>query len=221
VLAEAATLPERMCVTESWPPNADLARRQLAPRGVEVHATEAAADLPFPDQSFDLVSSRHPIAPFWEEIHRALVPRGIYFAQHVGLGSAIELIEFFLGPMPRERQGREPTIEAAAAEEAGLTVIDLRTAGCRMEFFDVGAVVWTLRKCVWWDQTSLLSDTTTSSSSSMPASAAMERLLRTQLDISSKLSARAVRTCRCQRSHLPTNGCVIPARVDVHRHPGG
>ncbi|WP_063127025.1 hypothetical protein [Nocardia fusca] len=26
---------------------------------------------------------------------------------------------------------------------------DLRTARCRMEFSDIGAVVWILRKCVW------------------------------------------------------------------------
>jgi SAM-dependent methyltransferase len=150
VLAESASLPERMCVTESWPPNADLARSRLSPRGVEVHATEFGADLPFPDHSFDLVTSRHPITPCWEEIHRVLAPGGIYFAQHVGSASAFELIEFFLGPLPRQRQGRDPTIEAAAAEGAGLRVTDLRTARCRMEFLDIGAVVWTLRKCVWW-----------------------------------------------------------------------
>ena len=40
--------------------------------------------------------------------------------------------------------------EVAQAEQAGLTVTDLRTARCRMEFLDVGAVVWVLRKCVWW-----------------------------------------------------------------------
>lgn len=38
----------------------------------------------------------------------------------------------------------------AAAEATGLTVIDLRSARCRMDFFDVGAVVFVLRKCVWW-----------------------------------------------------------------------
>ena len=27
---------------------------------------------------------------------------------------------------------------------------ELRTARLRMEFFDVGAVVWTLRRLVWW-----------------------------------------------------------------------
>ena len=37
-----------------------------------------------------------------------------------------------------------------ASRLAGLEVVDLRTARCRMEFSDVGAVVYILRKCVWW-----------------------------------------------------------------------
>ena len=54
------------------------------------------------------------------------------------------------GPLPRERRGRDPEREAAAARSAGLQVTDLRIARCRMEFFDIGAVVYILRKCVWW-----------------------------------------------------------------------
>ncbi len=150
VLAEAPTLPPRMCVTEAWPPNAARARALLEPRGVEVHETVDGEDLPFPDASFDLVTARHPVRPAWEEIHRVLVPGGAYFAQHVGPASAFELIEFFLGPLPEQRQGRDPHREVDAAEKAGLTVTELRTARCRMEFFDIGAVVWILRKCVWW-----------------------------------------------------------------------
>ena len=38
----------------------------------------------------------------------------------------------------------------ADATAAGLTVIDLRNTRCRMAFFDIGAVVYVLRKCVWW-----------------------------------------------------------------------
>ena len=71
-------------------------------------------------------------------------------AQHVGPASAFELIEYFLGPRPEQRAGRDPKSEVVAAEEAGLTVTDLRTARCRMEFFDIGSVVYILRKCVWW-----------------------------------------------------------------------
>ena len=90
------------------------------------------------------------LRPDWAEIHRALVPGGSYFAQHVGPASAFELIEYFLGPLPRQPTGRDPHREAAAAQHAGLVVTDLRQARCRMEFYDVGAVVWILRKCVWW-----------------------------------------------------------------------
>ena len=150
VLSEAGKFPERMVATEGWPPNARRAAERLGPRGVEVVEATTDMPLPFPDQSFELVTARHPVRPDWTEIHRVLAPGGHYFAQHVGPASAFELIEHFLGPLPEQRKGRDPQAEAAAAEAAGLTVVDLRTARCRMEFFDVGAVVWILRKCVWW-----------------------------------------------------------------------
>ena len=150
VIAAAHSLPTRMCVTESWPPNAERAREVLQPRGVEVHETQAGDSLPFPDASFDLVTSRHPVSPDWKEIRRVLTPGGCYFAQHVGPRSAAELIEAVRGALPLDRDERDPRREAAAAEAAGLSVTLLRTARCRMEFFDVGAVVYILRKCVWW-----------------------------------------------------------------------
>ena len=150
VLGEAPRFPPLMCVTEAWPPNARKAQERLGPRGVEVIEAAPGTALPFADASFELVTSRHPVNPDWHEIHRVLRPGGHYFAQHVGPASAFELIEHFLGPLPRERQMREPRDEVAAAQAAGLTVTDLRTARCRMLFHDVGAVVWILRKCVWW-----------------------------------------------------------------------
>lgn len=150
VLGEAPRLPPRMAATESWAPNAERARALLGPRGVEIVETEPGAPLPFPDASFDLVTARHPVVPPWGEIARVLRPGGRYVAQHVGPASAFELIEFFLGPLPAERKGRHHDAEAAEAERAGLAVESLRTARCRMEFSDIGAVVWILRKCPWW-----------------------------------------------------------------------
>ncbi|MBU2696165.1 class I SAM-dependent methyltransferase [Pimelobacter sp. 30-1] len=150
VLAEAPVLPPRMVVTEGWAPNAARARARLGPRGVEVVEVAPGAPLPLPDDSFDLVTARHPVAPDWAEIARVLRPGGHYLAQHVGPASAFELIEWFLGPLPDQRRGRDPEVERAGAEAAGLTVTGLRTARCRMELHDVGAVVWLLRKCVWW-----------------------------------------------------------------------
>ncbi|MEV1287654.1 methyltransferase domain-containing protein [Micromonospora sp. NPDC049679] len=150
IIAEALRLPPRMVVTEGWPPNVERARRLLSPRGVDVVPVEQGRPLPFPKASFELVTSRHPVRPNWPEIARVLTDGGTYLAQHVGPASAFELIEWFLGPLPRERRGRDPEREAAAARSAGLHIVDLRTARCRMAFFDIGAVVYVLRKCVWW-----------------------------------------------------------------------
>jgi SAM-dependent methyltransferase len=150
IIAEIPRLPPRMVVTEGWPPNAERARSLLSARGVEVVLVEQARPLPFPDDSFELVTSRHPVDPGWREIARVLADEGTYLAQHVGPASAFELIEWFLGPLPREFLGRDPDREAAAAQEASLQIVDLRTARCRMEFLDIGAVVYILRKCVWW-----------------------------------------------------------------------
>lgn len=150
VLDEAPRLPAAMAATESWPPNAQQAEARLGARGVRVVQTEPGAPLPFPDESFELVTARHPVAPQWPEVRRVLRPGGHYLAQHVGPASAFELIEYFLGPLPQARTARDPELEAEAARSTGLEALDLRRATCRMELFDIGAVIWLLRKCVWW-----------------------------------------------------------------------
>lgn len=150
VLAEAESFPPIAVATESWPPNAAKATALLHPRGVAVVRTGQDDPLPFADAAFDLVTSRHPVVPHWTEVARVLRDGGTYFAQHVGPASGFELIEFFLGPLPEQRRGRHPDDEVAAAEAAGLEIIDLRRATLRIEIRDVAAVVYLLRKLVWW-----------------------------------------------------------------------
>ncbi|GAA2257489.1 class I SAM-dependent methyltransferase [Actinomadura luteofluorescens] len=149
VLAGAAKLPPAMAATESWPPNIAKATRLLHPRGAVVVADSGEPPLPFADEAFDLVVSRHPATVRWAEIARVLAPGGTYFAQHVGPASVFELTEFFLGPQPEARRARDPEAESAAARAAGLDIVDLRAERLRMEFFDVGAVVYFLRKVIW------------------------------------------------------------------------
>ncbi|GGS86417.1 SAM-dependent methyltransferase [Streptomyces griseoviridis] len=113
-------------------------------------AGAGGAPLPFADGAFDLVVSRHPVRPHWAETARVLAPGGTYFAQHVGPASVFELVEYFLGPQPESvRRARHPEDERAAAEAAGLEVVELRAQRLRMEFHDIGAVVHFLRKVVW------------------------------------------------------------------------
>ncbi|MEV7011841.1 class I SAM-dependent methyltransferase [Streptosporangium sp. NPDC051022] len=150
VLAGAAKLPPTMAATESWPPNVAKATGLLHPRGVVVVAAPDEPPLPFADEAFDLVVSRHPATVWWREIARVLRPGGTYFAQHVGPASVFEVVEHFLGPQPEEiRRRRHPDDESAEAREAGLEIVDVRLERLRMEFLDVGAVVYFLRKVIW------------------------------------------------------------------------
>ncbi|MEC3919130.1 class I SAM-dependent methyltransferase [Nocardia sp. CDC160] len=149
VLAEADVFPPTMVATESWPPNLDKATRLLHPRGVVVVSDPDEPPLPFGDAAFDLVTSRHPATIWWTEIARVLQPGGTYFAQHVGPASVFELVEYFLGPQPAARTARDPATEAAAARAAGLEIVQSRPERLRMEFNDIGAVVYFLRKVIW------------------------------------------------------------------------
>lgn len=150
VLAEAPVLPQLTVATESWPPNVDKATALLHPLGVAVVVDDDEPPLPFADAAFDLVVSRHPVTVWWGEIARVLRPGGTYLSQQVGPESVFELVEWFLGPQPAERRrDRHPADARRDAEAAGLEVVDLRFERLRTEFFDIGAVVYFLRKVIW------------------------------------------------------------------------
>lgn len=148
VLARIPHPPGVLVATDSWPPNIELARRNLAPLGASVIAVADDGPLPFADDSFDLVVSRHPVVTPWPEIARVLTPGGTFLSQQIGNNTNVELSEFMMGPLPRERRTAEERI-ATAATAAGLIVRDLRHESLRVEFNDVGAVVHFLRKVLW------------------------------------------------------------------------
>ena len=151
VLAGAAPFPPTMAATEPWPPNLALATRLLHPLGVVVVAVGEEPPLPFGDAAFDLVTGRHPSAIWWDEIARLLRPGGSYFAQHVGVLYLRTLIEHLIGPQHQRRiRGQlDPDSVGADVAAAGLQLIDLRHEQIRLEFFDVGAVIYFLRKLIW------------------------------------------------------------------------
>lgn len=140
--------PRLVAATESWPPNVEIARLNLEPFGGRVFEVADDHDLPFPAGRFDLVISRHPTVVLWNEIGRVLRHDGTYFSQQVGPGSNRELIDFMMGPQPvssRRTSGRA----VAEARGAGLEIVDLREEKLEVRFFDVGAVVYFLRKVLW------------------------------------------------------------------------
>jgi SAM-dependent methyltransferase len=148
VLAGIAVAPPVLAATESWAPNVAIARKNLERFDATVVEVADEADLPFPDESFDLVVSRHPTTVRWDEVARVLQPGGTYFAQHIGPGTNRELTDVMMGPQP-VGASRSPDLARTQARAAGLEVIDLQACMLRVEFFDVAAVVYFLRKALW------------------------------------------------------------------------
>lgn len=146
---KAGRRPRILAATESWPPNAARATQLLHPRGVVVVVVPEGDRLPFADAAFTLICSRHPTTVRWPEIARVLRPGGTYFAQQIGPATMPELAEFFLGPAPDRGAEYAPDVQRAQAQAAGLRVVDLAMERLRAEFFDVGAVVYFLRKVIW------------------------------------------------------------------------
>ncbi|MBK4348583.1 class I SAM-dependent methyltransferase [Lacisediminihabitans changchengi] len=141
--------PSTVLATESWGPNLELARAALAPFGGRVDQVSDAADFPLADASVDVVSSRHPTANRFDEVARVLRPGGTFISQQVvGLATNREIYEFFLGPQDHDpEEGLRLIGEGVAA--VGLRLDDLRYEETKVEFFDVGALVYFLRKVLW------------------------------------------------------------------------
>jgi SAM-dependent methyltransferase len=149
VLGGAGPFPPTMAAIETWPPNAALATKRLHPLGVVVVATRDEPPLPFADEAFDLVTTRHPISVWWTEILRVLRPGGTYFAQHIGPATMSELVEYFIGPQQEKSAECDPDTISAQGQAAGLQMVDMRLERLRAEFFDIGAVIYFLRKVIW------------------------------------------------------------------------
>ena len=99
MLSRLPTLPVLLVGTEGWAPNLAVAVRRLRPLGAFVVAThDDPPALAFRDGSVDLVTSRHSIVTWWEEVARILRPGGSLLSQQVGRHSVGELTEYFLGP---------------------------------------------------------------------------------------------------------------------------
>ena len=152
VLAEGAPVPaphggHRDVAAQRRP---GARRGAAAPRGVEVVQHQAGGVLPFPDESFELVTARlHPVRPDWRS------PPGPRSGRHLlrrARGTPIRRRTDRGLPRTfrRGQRARHRAAGTARALAAGLVVEDLRTARCRMAFSDVGAIVFILRKCIWW-----------------------------------------------------------------------
>lgn len=148
ILASLVPLPPETHATESYSPNQITAREKLNPLGVDVHNTHDDDPLPFSDDYFDLVISRHESYDP-SQVHRVLKPGGVFITQQVGGLDNLELNQVL------QNEPSFPFIKWGLAEaltglyEENFEIILAENAVLSSTFCDIGAVVYYLKAIPW------------------------------------------------------------------------
>ena len=140
---------ERTSATEAYAPNVKLCEKVLSPLGITFKEADCTGELPFADNTFDLVINRHGSFNS-EEIYRVLKPNGIFITQQVGAENDRELVAQLMEnvpPMPFPDQYLDITVKKF--EEAGFTILEKQEAFRPIRFWDIGALVWFARIIEW------------------------------------------------------------------------
>ena len=154
LLASLPCRPARVVATEGYEPNFPLASARLEPLGVALVRAVAPDDvdqepgateprLPFDDQSFSLVVSRHE-SYLPAEIARVLRVAGVFLTQQVGERNEDD-VHVLLGRRPPPPSGWTAEFAKRQLEATGLDVTRAEAAQVVTTFTDVGALAWWLR----------------------------------------------------------------------------
>ena len=147
-LSNLPNLPVQTCATEGWPPNLEIARQRLEPSGIKVVDCSNDDHLPFENETFDLIISRHESFSA-SEIYRILKPAGRFITQQVG-GKDNDSLNLFLAPQikyPFSHWNLEFALEQLSS--AGFKIVDQQEDYPVYKFMDIGAVVYYLKVIEW------------------------------------------------------------------------
>lgn len=135
--------------TEAYLPNVELCKERLLPLGVDFREADGLAQLPFDNETFDVVINRH--GDFNEhEIRRVLKPKGIFITEQVGAENDRELVELLLRkvpPLPFPKQYL--SLVQHSFEKIGFTILEAQEAYRPIKFWNVGALVWFAHIMEW------------------------------------------------------------------------
>ena len=152
VLSRFQPLPPVTCATEQYKPNVAVVREKLETLGVKVFEIEEEteppfnATLPFENDFFDLVISRHE-AYYPPELMRILKSGGTFITQQVGRG--LQNIKKLLGGTEPDNSDWNLAFLREELEAAGFGIIEAREAVQTIRFFDAGAVAYWLKAIPW------------------------------------------------------------------------
>lgn len=141
-------LPSKTSATEGYPPNVELCKKVLLPRGIDFKEANDYKSLPFEDETFDIIINRHGSYDV-HELYRILKPDGVFITQQVGDDNDRELVELLLPGTPKLFPGANVSEQKQKFLNEGFSVIKAEEAFRPIQFYDVGALVWFARIIEW------------------------------------------------------------------------
>lgn len=140
--------PENTAATEGYPPNVQLCREKLVPLGIDFKACDDPANIPFVEESFDIIINRHGDFNA-KELYRLLKKGGLFITQQVGSENDRDLVKLVLPDVEKPFPHLNLKEQRKAFEEAGFEIIQAEEAFGPIKFYDVGAFVWFARIIEW------------------------------------------------------------------------
>lgn len=134
--------------TEGFKPNVELCKSVLLPLGIDFKECSDCSNLPFEDESFDIVLNRHGDFDA-KELYRVLKKGGLFITQQVGEDNDRDLVEMVLPNVEKPFPGMNLLVQKKIFEDVGFEVIASDEFYGSIEFYDIGAFVWFARIIEW------------------------------------------------------------------------
>lgn len=138
----------KTAATEGYHPNVELCKEILIPLGIDFKACDNPADIPFQDESFDLIINRHGDFNS-KEIYRLLKKGGIFITEQVGGDNDRDLVEMVLPDTEKTFPHLNLREQKKVFVDAGFRIERNEEAYRPIKFYDVGAFVWFAHIIEW------------------------------------------------------------------------
>jgi ubiquinone/menaquinone biosynthesis C-methylase UbiE len=147
IFSSFAPFPARAVATEGYPPNYIIAKKRLRSLNVKVikFSNSLTRKMPFKKEEFDLILNRHD-AFNSNELFRILQNNGIFLTQQVEEKNFADLMKVF-GSKPKWKNTLKSNLQTL--EKSGFTIKISKEWKGKIEFRDVGSIVYLLKSVPW------------------------------------------------------------------------
>lgn len=137
-------------VTEAYPPNIDLCHKKLGSLGIHVSGVLEDGQLPYEDESMDIIINRHEYYKI-DEVFRVLRQGGTFITQQVGGRNNVDFSNRLCKTIARTQDlTNTMKFQMASFMQAGFTILNSGEYFPDLKFLDTGALVY-FAKIIEWE----------------------------------------------------------------------